>query len=76
MAADLVAAVAELPEVDQHSVLNFARFLRHQNEEERLAAEDEAWEKSFNDPERLKNFHAWMQKSLEGGVTPFDYSKL
>lgn len=75
--ASLIEAIHALPEEGRRAVLSYALFLRQQEEERRLQAEDATWNQSFNNPARMANFKTWADQSLAAGpAEPIDRLKL
>ncbi|MGI8820091.1 MAG: hypothetical protein ACR2ID_04375 [Chthoniobacterales bacterium] len=72
----LIEAIRALPEESQRSVLSYALFLRQQDEERRLLAEDALWDESLSDPVKTANFHAFAERSHAGGSEPLDPARL
>ena len=76
--AALLEAVHALPAEAQRAVLSYARFLREEEERNRVRENEAGWDQRFQDPERMARFAQWAEKSLENEETfkPLDESTL
>jgi hypothetical protein len=74
----LLDAVHALPAEAQRAVLSYARFLREEEERSRVREDEAAWDKRFQDSERMARFASWAEKSIAGGdaLKPLDESTL
>jgi hypothetical protein len=61
----------------QRTVLSYARFLREEEERNRVRENEAGWDERFQVPERMARFASWAEKSRAGDpLKPLDQSTL
>ena len=73
----LLETVRALPVEAQRAVLSYARFLREEEERNRVREDEAGWDERFQDKERMARFASWAEKSrADDPLKPLDESTL
>lgn len=74
----LLETLQALPAEAQRAVLSYARFLREEEEQNRVREDEVGWDERFQDAGRMARFASWAEKSRASSdsLKPLDQSTL